>query len=198
MRRIGSVKERRVNVRIIAATNRDLLKEVDAKRFREDLYYRINVMTIPLPPLRHRGDDVLQLADYFAGPGWEWDEQARDVLTRYSWPGNVRQLMNAIDRAKLLADDHAIRFENLPPEVTSSGATRAVSPADETDLVDLATLNRALVVEAMKQERGNKSRAAAKLGVTRRSLYRLLEKYSITPGEYGPESHHAVAGGDRS
>ena len=187
MRRIGSVKERRVNVRIIAATNRDLLQEVDAKRFREDLYYRINVMTIQLPPLRQRGDDVLLLADHIAGPAWEWEPRARETLTSYSWPGNVRQLINAIDRAKLLADDDEIRFENLPPEVTRVDAkTKGASLAEERDLVDLATVNRSLVVEAMKQERGNKSRAAGKLGITRRSLYRLLEKYNIAPGEYGP------------
>ena len=193
MRRIGSVKERRVSVRIIAATNRDLLKEVDAKRFREDLYYRINVMTIQLPPLRQRGDDVLKLADHFAGPGWEWEPRAYETLTSYNWPGNVRQLINAIDRAKLLADDGEIRFENLPPEVTRGGATtKSVPLADERDLVDLATLNRTCVVESMKQERGNKSRAATKLGVTRRSLYRLLEKYNIAPGEYGSEVPDSV------
>lgn len=200
MRRIGSVKERRVNVRIIAATNRDLLKEVDEKRFREDLFYRINVMTIQLPPLRQRGEDVLQLADYFAGPGWEWEPRARETLMSYPWPGNVRQLINAIDRAKLLADEHEIRFENLPPEVTRADTrTRGTPRADERDLVDLATVNRSFVVEAMKQENGNKSRAAAKLGVTRRSLYRLLEKYNITPGEYGSEVVESVASnGDHS
>jgi DNA-binding NtrC family response regulator len=193
MRRIGSVKERHVSVRIIAATNRDLLKEVEAKRFREDLYYRINVMTIQLPPLRQRGDDVLLLADHFAGKGWEWDSSARETVTTYSWPGNVRQLMNAIERAKLLAEDGVIQFENLPPEVTRAATTTRILPfVEDRDRVDLAMVNRAFVVEAMKQERGNKSRAAAKLGVTRRSLYRLLEKHEIAAEEYGPGAPAAV------
>jgi DNA-binding NtrC family response regulator len=194
MRRIGSIKERHVRVRIIAATNRDLLQEVEAKRFREDLYYRINVMTIQLPPLRQRGNDVLQLADSFAGPGWEWEPRARETLRNYNWPGNVRQLINAIDRAKLLAEEHEIRLENLPPEIARADSrTKGPPRPEDGDLVDLASVNRSFVVEAMKQENGNKSRAATKLGVTRRSLYRLLDKYNIAPNEYGFELHESVA-----
>jgi DNA-binding NtrC family response regulator len=183
MRRIGSVKDRRVSVRIIAATNRDLAQEVEASRFREDLYYRINVMTISLPSLRERGDDVLLLADHFAGPGWEWEAKAREVLKNYHWPGNVRQLANAIERAKVLADDEHIRFENLPPEVLHYQTGRGASATLDSG-VDLATLNRAHVVQAMKREQGNKMRAAKVLGVSRRSLYRLLEKFHIGSIEY--------------
>lgn len=182
MRRVGSVKDRRVHVRILAATNRELKKEVDAKRFREDLYYRINVLTITIPPLRDRGSDVELLADHFAGPGWEWEPAAREAVCGYRWPGNVRQLMNAIERAKILADDEQIRLGNLPPEVTGAEAadeTALATPAD-----DLASVNRGHVVETMRREGGNKLQAAKKLGVSRRSLYRLLEKYNIQRGEY--------------
>ncbi|MCA9248756.1 MAG: sigma-54-dependent Fis family transcriptional regulator [Planctomycetales bacterium] len=181
MRRVGSVRDRRVNVRVLAATNRDLGAEVEAKRFREDLYYRINVLTIQIPPLRERGDDTLLLADKFAGPGWDWEPAAREAIQKYSWPGNVRQLMNAIERAKILADDEVIRRRNLPPEITAKESSNA-APADFHQL-DLAALTRARVVEAMRQERGNKLRSAQLLGVSRRSLYRLLEKYQVTDDE---------------
>ena len=181
LRRVGSLKERRVNVRIIAATNRDMLQEVEAKRFREDLYYRINIITILVPPLRDRGNDVLQLADHFAGVSWEYDPNCREVIAKYQWPGNVRQLINAIERAKILADDEVLLQENLPPEVLNKrGAKQDAVVATDTDL---ATLTRARVVQALQQERGNKLRSAKVLGVSRRSLYRLLEKYQIVPEE---------------
>jgi len=107
LRRVGSVKERRVHVRLIAATNRDLQEEVKAKRFREDLYYRINVLTMELPPLRQRAGDLRLLVEHFADSDWQIDPEVIPILERYSWPGNVRQLQNAIDRAKILAyDDH--------------------------------------------------------------------------------------------
>lgn len=181
MRRVGAIKDRRVNVRIIAATNRDLAIEVQEKRFREDLYYRINVLTIATPPLRDRGDDILLLADKFAGPGWEWRLDARAAFEGYRWPGNVRQLINAIERAKILAEDEFISVENLPQEVTTG---LKEDSAEVTPHADLATVTRGLVVNAMKGENGNKLRAAECLGVNRRSLYRLLEKYNIGENEY--------------
>ncbi|WP_425398050.1 sigma-54-dependent transcriptional regulator [Aeoliella sp.] len=184
LRRVGSLKERRVDVRLIAATNRDLNAEVEARRFREDLFYRINIMTIMLPPLRARTtDDVLLLADHFAGGGWEFDPDCREAIAHYSWPGNVRQLINAIERAKILSDDEVLRKENMPPEVlgnTSSSGSAIVAPE-----IDLAALTRARVVQALQHEGGNKLRAAKSLGVSRRSLYRLIEKYHIDPSEVG-------------
>ena len=181
LRRVGSLKERRVDVRILAATNRDLAQEVEARRFREDLYYRINIMTIPIPPLRERGQDVLRLADHFAGPGWDFEPTCRDAIGRYSWPGNVRQLINAIERAKMLADDEVLHKENLPPEVAGSNdhSTQLLYGTD----FDLAAVTRARVVQALQQENGNKLRSAKSLGVSRRSLYRLIEKYQIQPSE---------------
>lgn len=182
LRRVGSLKERRVDVRIVAATNRDMAKEVEAKRFREDLFYRINIMTIIVPPLTDRSDDIQVLTNHFAGAGWELGPEFLSAVSRYSWPGNVRQLINAIERAKMLADDEVLLRENLPPEVldgSTSGETVVVPDAD------LASLTRARVVQSLQQEHGNKLRAAKALGVSRRSLYRLIEKYHVDPREIG-------------
>lgn len=179
LRRVGSLKERRVDVRILAATNRKLFDEVKAGRFREDLYYRINVLSLELPPLRQRADDVGLLVDHFLGSEWKIDPEALKAIRKYSWPGNVRQLINAIDRGKILADDHLIRLDDLPHDVGDALTTthEQTLPSDD----DLASVERAHVLEILKRERGNKSCAARALGVNRRSLYRLLEKYNIDP-----------------
>lgn len=189
MRRIGSVKERRVDVRLLAATNRNMLEEVNAGRFREDLYYRINVMALNLPPLRDRTDDIPLLIQHFLGPDWRIEPEALQAIERYRWPGNVRQLINAIERAKILADDRLILIDDLPPEVSAASDAGASSPASDAPISDeLADLQKAHVLEILKRERGNKARAARALGVNRRSLYRMLEKYGIRTGE----SSHSV------
>ncbi len=180
LRRVGSVKERRVHVRLIAATNRDLLQEVKDKRFREDLFYRINVLTIYLPPLRQREGDLRLLVEYLAGPEWQLDPDVLPIVERYSWPGNVRQLQNALDRAKILADDDRIRAENLPPEIVNSAHTR---PATASNDVDLDTLTREHVLETYRRHDNNKARTARALGIGRRTLYRLLEKYNISDAD---------------
>jgi len=187
MRRIGSVQERRVKVRLLAATNRDLAKEVEAKRFREDLYYRINVMSLELPPLRKRQGDIRLLVHHFLGPGWEIEPEALQRLERYHWPGNIRQLINAIERAKILCDSETIGIKDLPREVTADPGERLggtdAAPAVPENLDDLAAIQRSKVVEVLCREGGNKSKAARRLGIDRRKLYRLLEKYSITDAE---------------
>jgi transcriptional regulator with PAS, ATPase and Fis domain len=182
MRRIGSLQERRVNVRLLAATNRNLAKEVEANRFREDLYYRINVMSLELPPLRERQGDIPLLAAHFLRPGWEIDAAAMEALERYHWPGNVRQLINALERAKILCDNETICVKDLPKEVVHrSSSAHEIVDVLTTD--DLSAIQRSKVVEVLRRESGNKSKAARALGVDRRKLYRLLEKYSITEGE---------------
>jgi DNA-binding NtrC family response regulator len=175
LRRVGSVKERRVRVRLLAATNRDLLQEVKDKRFREDLLYRINVLTIQLPPLRQRSGDLPLLVKHLAGDDWRLDPDVIPTLERYSWPGNVRQLQNAIDRAKILSEDDHIRVENLPPEVVDTAHSRPVLAGD----VDLETLTHQHVLETFRRHAGNKARTARALGIGRRTLYRLLQKYRI-------------------
>lgn len=200
IRRVGSVKERRVNVRILAATNRDLDIEVREGRFREDLYYRINVLKITLPPLRERAGDVKLLTEHFLGPLWQLEPGVAQILDHYNWPGNVRQLSNALERTKLLADDdHVIRASNLPAEILRSveSTNQCCSPSkyglasnatnhtglgeDEVHFhpEDLAELNKRHVQETLERMGGNKAKTARALGINRRSLYRLIEKYGL-------------------
>jgi len=181
MRRVGSLKERRVNVRLLSSTNRNIGEDVKAGRFREDLYYRINVMTITLPPLRDRQGDVPILVSHFLNPGWEIDEDALQEMNRYRWPGNVRQLINVLERAKILADDKRIRLRDLSDEIAGNGPLEAEGEPESGKL--LADVERAKILEVLNQVNGNKTRAAHMLGVTRRSLYRLLEKHNISTNE---------------
>lgn len=190
MRRIGSIKERRVDVRILAATNRNMSQEVAAGRFREDLYYRINVMSLELPPLRKRMGDVPLLIEHFLGPGWEIDPAATKQMQVYHWPGNVRQLINVIDRAKIMANDYIIRLQDLPREVIEAVPLDSSSRPVERVPDDLDSLQRSKIVDVLKRVAGNKSHAAKTLGIERRKLYRLLEKFQIQDAEYGNASEH--------
>lgn len=189
LRRIGSVQERRVNVRLLAATNRDLAVEVEAKRFREDLYYRINVMTLELPPLRQRRGDIRLLVQHFLGPAWEIEPAALQAMETYHWPGNVRQLINAIDRAKILCDREAIRLQDLPREVAFPSNSLPTTCQSIEMIDDLNAIQRNKVVEVLRREAGNKSKAARALKIERRKLYRLLEKYQIADAELSAASH---------
>ncbi len=182
MRRVGSVKERRVHVRLLAATNRNLIEAVKEKHFREDLLYRINVLTIQLPPLRERVGDLEELVHHFAGLDWQLDPDVIPTLASYSWPGNIRQLQNAIDRAKILAEDDRIRVQNLPPEILNGAAAKQVR-RDASDEADLFSYTKQHVLEMYQNHHSNKSKTARALGISRRTLYRLLEKYGI-PAAY--------------
>ena len=185
MRRVGSVVEQHVHVRVIAATNRDLETEVAENRFREDLFYRINVLGIHLPPLRQREGDIERLVEEFTGDEWVVPESVMQCLAGYSWPGNVRQLQNAIQRAKVLADENEIELKNLPKAIVESvnkrdSAGDASDPLSvNTGSVDLETLNRLHVQQTYERCEKNKTRTAQALGINRRSLYRLLEKFEI-------------------
>jgi transcriptional regulator with PAS, ATPase and Fis domain len=162
---------------LLAATNRDLIEAVKEKHFREDLLYRINVLTIQLPPLRERTGDLDELVHHFAGPDWRLDPDVIPTIASYSWPGNIRQLQNAIDRAKILADDTRIRVQNLPPEILN-GSTKQPH-RDAEDEADLFSYTRQHVLEMYKSHHSNKSKTARALGISRRTLYRLLEKYGV-------------------
>jgi DNA-binding NtrC family response regulator len=180
LRRVGSHQERRVDVRVISATNRDLETEVASGRFREDLYYRINVMSLMLPPLRERPDDIPLLVHHFLGDDWQVDPETMEVLRRYRWPGNVRQLANALDRATVLADDGIILSEDLPREVLQASELSmhdGYQKAATGD--DLASLERSHIVSVLQKEKGNKAKAARALGIHRRKLYRLIERLKI-------------------
>jgi DNA-binding NtrC family response regulator len=178
MRRVGSVTERRVKVRVIAATNRDLEQEVKDKKFREDLYYRINVLGIDLPPLRQRTGDIELLVQKFAGDDWTVDQEVMDRVNSYSWPGNVRQLQNAIERAKVLAENDRIELKNLPSAIVKAEIA-PVATSLNRDGVDLETLNKLHVTQTYERCAKNKTKTAQALGINRRSFYRLLEKFEI-------------------
>jgi DNA-binding NtrC family response regulator len=181
LRRIGSIKERRVHVRLLVATNRNLAQLVATGNFREDLYYRINVMSLELPPLRDRVGDIPLLVRHFLGPRWEIEERAMQALERYTWPGNVRQLINAVERARIMAEDRILRVRDFPREAMEFEPTCTLDIISRHD--DLATIERAKVVEVLRREKGNKTRAARTLGIDRRKLYRLVEKYEIQQAE---------------
>lgn len=189
MRRVGSIKERRVNVRLLAATNRKLTQEIQAGRFREDLYYRINVLALELPPLRERPGDLTKLVEHFLGPDWRIEPAALAALERYPWPGNVRQLINVLERAKIMAENNIVTSEDLPAEIAGDAPNRQhggtgnhAAAAVSGD--DLASIQRSHVLEVLIREKGNKARAAKALCINRRSLYRLLDKYEL-PGARG-------------
>jgi DNA-binding NtrC family response regulator len=194
MRRIGSHRERKVNVRIIAATNRNLAEDVQAGKFREDLYYRVNVLPLHLPPLRERDGDIDLLIDNFLQKPWSVDAEARQAMAGYRWPGNVRELINVIQRAMILADGHEITLDDLPRELTEgAGVSRgALSPPQspiraalqEPPVGDrLDDIAKAHVLEVLKKHNGNKAQAARTLGIHRRKLYRLLERFAEVPGQ---------------
>jgi transcriptional regulator with PAS, ATPase and Fis domain len=180
MRRIGSTKERKVKVRLIAATNRDLGREVAEGRFREDLYYRVNVLSMSIPPLRERYEDIPLLIHHWLGEDWKLGNGVSELFRSYTWPGNVRQLINALERAKILSDNKQIEVENLPTEIqhSSSQGGTGVAPSIELrigDAIPLESLSHRHVTEVLKRNRGNKTRAAKELGIARRSLYRILD-----------------------
>lgn len=181
LRRVGSVQERKVDVRLLAATNRRLEDEIKAGRFREDLYYRVNVMSLELPPLRERFGDIPLLVAHLLGDAWGIELDALQCLKAYAWPGNVRQLFNVLDRAKILADGNIIRLQDLPKALQSaSNCTPLTIPlrgVESTD--DLGLCQRVKVLQVLEREAFNKARAARALGISRRKLYRLLEKYEL-------------------
>lgn len=183
LRRVGSHKERRVNVRLIAATNRNLGDMAAEGMFREDLYYRINVLTIELPTLQEREGDVDLLIEHFLGRDWRIADDARDAMRAYHWPGNVRQLINVIERATILAEDGCVQLEDLPREVTGPGEPTSVAKVISST-EKLEDLERAHVLQVLHAHDGNKAQAARALGIHRRKLYRLLERFDIRPEEY--------------
>src|SRR5262249_31398441 len=156
------------------ATNRNLAAEVRAGRFREDLFYRINVMSLELPPLRERHGDVALLTDHFLGRDWDVDEEALNAMERFAWPGNVRQLINAIERAKIMAEEHVSHQCDLRPDVRDGLGTNPAKASAIADLDDLRSIERTKVIEVLQRVHGNKMRAARTLGIERRKIYRLI------------------------
>lgn len=191
VRPVGANQEIPFDARIVAATNRNLEDEVYEKRFREDLYYRINVVKIDVPPLRERGGDVLHLAQHFlkqfaernAKPSLELSTTAAEKLMAYNWPGNVRELENCMEHAVALARFDQITVEDLPEKIRAYRAERFVVAAnDPTEIVTMDELERRYILRVLSLVGGNKSRAAHVLGFDRRTLYRKLERYGAAAG----------------
>lgn len=194
--RVGSSTQLEVDVRLIAATNRDLKEEVDAGRFREDLYYRLNVVNIHMPPLRERADDIAPLLDYFLQifareNGKKIDDfssEALKILTAYDWPGNVRELRNCIERMVVMARGATLTLSDVPAEIRgkvahATDASAASDPNDKdtplTEALDINTQERNLIVRALRECHANRTRAAEILGISRRTLHRKLKLYNL-------------------
>ena len=186
--RVGGEEVIKVDVRIIAATNKDLVQEMEAGRFREDLYYRLNVVTLNMPPLRERREDIPLLAQHFLNIFSEknhkqikgFTPQAMDRLLKYDWPGNVRELMNGVERAVVLSRSEYLDEEDLPMilkdgslsgEILVKDAIPADMPLDEVE--------KATVLKTLELTGGNKSEAARRLGITRRTLHKKLKNYGV-------------------
>ncbi len=191
LRPVGGDEEVPFDVRIVATTNRDLRALVEEERFREDLYFRINVIHVEMPPLRARGSDVLLLAQHFvdlhaarAGKRVKGiSPAAAEKLLAYSWPGNVRELQNSIERAIALTQDERIVPDDLPESVRAYKRSHVLIAADDPSaLVSLAEVERRYVLRVLEAVGGNKTSAAQILGVTRKTLYRKLEEYGASDG----------------
>lgn len=190
--RVGGSRPIKVDVRVIAATNRDLEAMVRDGRFREDLYYRLNILPIVIPPLRNRRDDIPALVDFFIAkhalgshrPIKGLTPGARNLIMNYSWPGNVRQLESAIERAILLCEGNEIGVEDLPVEIRQEGTSSATAfnfklPAEG---ISFEEVERSLITQAMEQTNWNITRAAKLLGLSFRTLQYRLEKFGIRKG----------------
>jgi transcriptional regulator with GAF, ATPase, and Fis domain len=190
--RLGGTRAMKADIRVIAATNRDLKAAIARQTFREDLFYRLNVFQIHIAPLRARPDDILPLAEIFLAdlgrsmgrPAAGISRDGREWLLAYPWPGNVRELRNAIERAILLCDGGLITRDHLPAlppmETQAAGAaTAANGDGSSGDAMDLGAVERNLLVKALGQAKGNKTRAARLLGISRAQIYSRIEKYGV-------------------
>ncbi len=197
LRRVGGIRDRKIDVRILAATNRNLEKEVQLNRFRSDLYFRLAVILLHLPALRDRGEDALILAEHFirrfsskyGKDVRRIDASAREVLLHYPWPGNVRELSHVIERAVLWSQGSTLNVEHLsvtapmgvvPDEVQGSAVEVDTQPVDAAPAAsDLTEVERSMIERAMREAGGNQTRAARRLGISRDTLRYRLKKFGI-------------------
>jgi transcriptional regulator with PAS, ATPase and Fis domain len=196
-RRVGSTRDQLADVRIIAATNRDLSAEVEQQRFRADLYYRLNVVSLHVPPLRDRRQDIPRFIDYFLNvyrqrfnrPKLDISADTRRRLQDYSWPGNVRELRNCLERAAAIStsdviDDSQMAFlRTQPPVASQTDATGSRSL--EAGAKTLEELEREHILRVLDETDGNRERAAAILGISSRTLYRKLREYESASSSRG-------------
>jgi Nif-specific regulatory protein len=185
---LGSSRTVKVDVRVIAATNKDLDAEVDKGNFRSDLYYRLNVFPIFIPPLKERGSDILLLADFFALKyAKEFEKSVKristsaiDLLMEYHWPGNVRELENCIERSVLLAQGDTIEARHLPPTLQMKAKSEVNNPKGKLEIL-VGSFERDLITDALKESKGNQAKAARILGTTKRVVQYKIQKYAIDP-----------------
>jgi DNA-binding NtrC family response regulator len=188
LRRVGADREQTVNVRVITATNRDLEKEVAEGRFREDLYWRLNVIHLHVPPLRERAFDIPLLVEHFLVKTARFNNsaplqiapEALALLTAYNWRGNVRELENTIERAVALARGSILTAEDLPERIRATGGSSALLATAKTRRLTLDELEREYILEILREAGGNKSKTAEILGLDRKTLYRKLEEYKVS------------------
>jgi DNA-binding NtrC family response regulator len=166
--RLGSNVPRKVRVRIVSATNTDLAEAIGAGRFREDLYYRLNVIELKVPALAERREDIIPLARHFLGPEFDLEPEAERELAAYAWPGNVRELGNAIQRAKLLASDKLIGVSALGLKLAAAATDARAGEPDRFE-----------IEHALTRAGGVVARAARDLGLSRQALYRRMHKLGL-------------------
>ncbi len=189
--RVGGEEVIKVDVRVIAATNKDLIQEIESGRFREDLYYRLNVITLNVPLLRERKEDIPLLAQHFLNTFAEknrkqikgFTPQAMDQLLKYDWPGNVRELMNAVERAVVLSRSEYLDEQDLPLVIEDALSDEEKSPSRYAVPADLPLedVEKATILKTLESTDGNKSEAARRLGITRKTLHKKLKKYGMMP-----------------
>jgi Nif-specific regulatory protein len=188
--RLGGIAPIKCNVRLITATNKDLEKAVEEGSFREDLYYRLNVFPIYLPPLRERRTDIMLLADFFLQKyNEENNKQIRristpaiDLLVQYHWPGNVRELQNCIERAVLICDEDSIKSYHLPPSLQTSESVSERNPVSFAAAVE--NFERELIIDSLKKSQGNQTKAAQLLDTSLRIINYKIAKLNISPRQF--------------
>ncbi|HHE32133.1 MAG TPA: GAF domain-containing protein [Chlorobaculum parvum] len=190
--RLGGAKTVKTDVRIIAATNRNLEEQIQQGTFREDLYYRLNIFPITVPPLRERKTDILLLADYFIEKFNTANHKgirristtAIDMLMRYHWPGNVRELQNCIERAVILSEDNVIHGYHLPPSLQTAESSGTPYIGDLQQKLD--SIEKEMIIEALKRTKGNMTKAAAQLGLSDRIMGLRMKKFNIDYKKFRP------------
>ena len=190
--RVGGNQTIKTDIRLIAATNRDLTRLVSEKKFREDLYYRLNVVQIRVPPLRERTEDTPLLASSFLKEISQRDNkpfrplspEAMDALLRYDWPGNIRELKGAIDSGVTLATGNQITLQDLPLTVTQAQFGAPVNLSQNVGQMNLHNNEMRLIMRALEETRGNRTEAAKKLGISRRTLHRRLKELNLSENDH--------------
>jgi two-component system response regulator HydG len=198
-RRVGGARELEVDVRLIAATNRDLERMISEGRFRQDLFFRLNAIHVELVPLRQRLADIPVLADHFLarhnaryGTRKSLAPDAVEAMLDHAWPGNVRELRHAVERAAVLADGDEIRAADLPPELRSVARSEQHEPGPPEPLLPLLEVERRHLQRVLDHAGGHRARAAAVLGISERSLYRKIQEFRLDEPKPGPGSGDAT------